>query len=166
MLQTGRGKLRMGAVLSNHDILNAEKAGRIKITPFNAERVQNNSYKLSLSETVVFAPNEFKNIWTLEKVKLPNDLVGLLTARSVWARKGLFFCASIGIDAGFSGHLVIELLNVSDSHITVPKGEPFVHLWFMETTSECTPYTGPFQGQKPGEDVIRDDSQEVLTPKT
>jgi len=150
-------------VLSNHDILKAVKGGKVKITPFNSGRIQNNSYKLSLSDTVVFAPKEFRNVWTLENVTLPNDLVGLLTARSIWARRGLFFCASIGVDAGFSGHLVIELLNVSDSHITVPAGEPFVHIWFIETTSECTPYSGSFQGQQPGEEVVRDDAQEVLT---
>lgn len=152
----------MSAVLSNHDILKAVDEGRVGIDPFSAKRIQNNSYKLSLSETVVFAPGDFKNVWTLEKVSLPNNLAGLLTARSVWARKGLFFCASIGVDAGFSGNLVVELFNVSDSHITVPKGEPFVHLWLLKTSSECTPYSGIFQGQVPGESIVREEGQKAL----
>lgn len=136
--------------LSDSDIQAHLASGRIRIKPFNLANLQNNSYLLTAKDKTLIIPLEHANIWTQESVELSNDLVGLLTARSSIARQGLFFATSIGVDAGFKGNLVIEVFNMSSRDLIINSGDKIVHIWFAQTTGNCSPYRGKYYGQKPG----------------
>jgi deoxycytidine triphosphate deaminase len=135
--------------LSDKTILGCIQDGTIKIEPFKLGNVQNNSYLLESAEAIDIYPLENKNIWTMEKITLPNNMIGLLTARSSIARKGLFFATSIGVDAGFSGNLIIEFFNIGKKVYRLKQFDKIVHILFAQTTTECTPYKGIYQGQDP-----------------
>lgn len=134
------------------DIATLIRTGVVKIKPFALGRIQNNSYLLTSSETKTIEPGEHVNIWTAERIELPNNIVGLLTARSSISRQGLFFATSIGVDAGFKGHLVIEffLIPKATKPYCLKKGDKIVHIWLAPTSCLCTPYKGKYQNQEPG----------------
>jgi deoxycytidine triphosphate deaminase len=135
---------------SDQDIRWAVIKGKVKIDPFTPANLQNNSYLLTANEDHRIRRLEHSNIWTRERIELPNNIVGLLTARSSIARQGLFFATSIGVDAGFKGNLVVEMFNVADDTLFIHKGDKIVHLWLARTKTSCSPYSGAYQNQRPG----------------
>ncbi|MEW5760460.1 MAG: hypothetical protein AB1779_06825 [Candidatus Thermoplasmatota archaeon] len=139
------------SVYSGLNIKKLVKNKKIKIEPYNEELVQNNSYQLTLLESLKMKKFEFKCVWTKEKITLPNDIVGLMTAKSKLARLGLFFPNSMGCDAGFSGNLVVELFYLGEEEIKLNAGEPILHLWLLKTIGKCKPYRGIYYNQKPGD---------------
>ena len=136
--------------LSGRDIEQLLKNGKLGITPFNKANLGPNSYMLSADSELKIPRLEQRNIWTIERVKIPTTHAALLTARSSIARRGLFFATSIGVDSGFDGNLVIEFFNVSKKDFVIKKGELMVHLWMAELSSRAKPYSGKYQGQQPG----------------
>jgi dCTP deaminase len=57
---------------------------------------------------------------TLERVKLPDDLVARLEGKSSLGRLGLLIHSTAGfIDPGFDGHVTLELSNVANLPITI-----------------------------------------------
>lgn len=141
--------------LSDKDILKYVGLRKITIEPFNINNLQNNSYLLTSDETVEIKHLQHVNVWTKERVCLPNDIIGLLTARSSISRQGLFFATSIGVDAGFKGNLVIEFFNMSPNTFKLTRGDKMVHILFAQTTGPCKPYMGKYVNQKPGS-LLRD----------
>jgi dCTP deaminase len=82
-------------------------------------------------------PHEYVIVSTLEKVKLPNDLMAVLHPRSSVNRRGLSVDLTGMIDAGYQGNLIIPLRNNTDSQvIRVYPGERFCQIVFHELTSE------------------------------
>ena len=60
---------------------------------------------------------------TLERVRLPDDLVARLEGKSSLGRLGLLIHSTAGfVDAGFEGNLTLELSNVANLPITIYTG--------------------------------------------
>lgn len=73
--------------------------------------------KIPFDQKLVLHPYDFMTAPLFEMVKLPNYLVGRLDGRSSLARLGIIVHATAGgIDPGYSGKLVCELVNLG----TVP----------------------------------------------
>ena len=69
-------------------------------------------------EPFVLHPGEFVLGSTLEVCSLPDDLAGRLEGKSSLGRLGLLTHSTAGfIDPGFSGHITLELSNLSLIHI-------------------------------------------------
>src|SRR5262245_59456551 len=65
-------------------------------------------------------PGEFVLGSTRERVKLPADLVARLEGKSSLGRLGLLIHSTAGfVDAGWNGHLTLELSNVANLPITL-----------------------------------------------
>ena len=59
-------------------------------------------------------PGEFVLGCTLERIGVPDDLVGRIEGKSSLGRLGLLIHSTAGfIDAGFDGHITLELTNVA-----------------------------------------------------
>ena len=59
-------------------------------------------------------PGEFVLGSTAERIKLPDDLVGRLEGKSSLGRLGLLIHSTAGfIDAGWDGHITLELSNIA-----------------------------------------------------
>ena len=103
-------------------------------------------YYCNESDTIALEPGNVYLLHTIEKVCLPNDIVGLVTLRSTFARLGLVMPPTV-VDPGFCGQLTLELYNASRSTIMVRRGQRLVQLVLMITTSPSEPYSGRYQHQ-------------------
>ncbi len=64
------------------------------------------------TETFRLNPGQFVLAQTLERVCIPNDLVGLVEGRSSWARIGItIHVTAPKIDPGFDGFITLEMAN-------------------------------------------------------
>ena len=88
--------------------------------------------EVSDTDPFILHPGEFVLGQTLERVKLPNDVVGRLEGKSSLGRLGLLIHSTAGfVDAGFEGNLTLELSNVANLPITIYHGMPIGQISFM-----------------------------------
>jgi dCTP deaminase len=108
--------------------------------------------KVKTDEPFILHPGEFVLGSTLERVSLPDDLVGRIEGKSSLGRLGLLIHSTAGfIDAGWTGHLTLELSNVANLPITIYPGMKIGQLCLFEMTSPAErPYgeRGKYQGQR------------------
>src|SRR6186713_3346664 len=83
-------------------------------------------------EPFILHPGEFVLGQTLERVRLPDDMVARLEGKSSLGRLGLLIHSTAGfVDAGFEGNLTLELSNVANLPITIYHGMPIGQISFM-----------------------------------
>jgi dCTP deaminase len=104
------------------------------------------------SEPFILHPGEFVLGSTLETVSLPDDIVGRIEGKSSLGRLGLLIHSTAGfVDAGWSGHLTLELSNVANLPITIYPGMKIGQLCLFRMSSPAEkPYgqRGKYQGQR------------------
>lgn len=82
-------------------------------------------------------PGEFIGISTLERVKIPEGIMGVLYPRSSINRRGLSVDLSGIIDAGFEGNLLVPVRNNTTSQvIQIFPGERFCQIVFEDLVSK------------------------------
>ena len=87
---------------------------------------------------------------SVEYFCMPRVLKGQVTGKSTYARMGLFVNTTF-IDAGWEGHLTIELVNLSDDQIALRAGEGICQVEFYEVAAPEISYAdkkGKYQGSK------------------
>jgi dCTP deaminase len=101
-------------------------------------------------EPFILHPGEFVLGSTLERVKLPDDLVARLEGKSSLGRLGLLIHSTAGfIDPGWDGHVTLELSNVANLPITIYHAMKIGQLSFMQLTEPAsTPYGSAALGSK------------------
>jgi len=103
-------------------------------------------------EPFILHPGEFVLGSTFEKVTLGSSIVARLEGKSSLGRLGLLIHSTAGfVDAGWSGHLTLELSNVANLPITIYPGMKIGQLCVFQMTSPAErPYgkTGKYQGQR------------------
>lgn len=75
--------------------------------------------------TLVLAP-------TFEWIGLPNNLQGVVTARSCWAREGLNIATATFIGPGYRGIITLELANLGQIPIALYPGLRVAQMAFIE----------------------------------
>ncbi len=95
-------------------------------------------------------PGEFVLGSTLERVGLPVDLVARLEGKSSLGRLGLLIHSTAGfVDAGWDGHLTLELSNVANLPITLYPGMKIGQISFLRmSTPADVPYGSAEIGSK------------------
>lgn len=106
--------------------------------------------EVSGDEPFVLHPGEFVLGQTLERVKLPTDLVARLEGKSSLGRLGLVIHSTAGfVDPGFEGNLTLELSNLANLPITLYEGMPIGQISFMRMDGPVeNPYGGDAAGSK------------------
>jgi dCTP deaminase len=101
-------------------------------------------------DALILHPGEFVLGSTLERVALPNDLVARLEGKSSLGRLGLLIHSTAGfVDAGWDGHLTLELSNVANLPITLYPGMKIGQISFLRmTTPADRPYGSSQIGSK------------------
>jgi dCTP deaminase len=101
-------------------------------------------------EPFMLHPGEFVLGATYERVKLGNDVVARLEGKSSLGRLGLLIHSTAGfIDAGFEGHITLELSNVATLPIAIYPGMKIGQVSFYRMTTEADrPYGSPTLGSK------------------
>ena len=102
------------------------------------------------SEPFILHPGEFVLGSTLERIRLPDDLVARLEGKSSLGRLGLLIHSTAGfIDPGWDGHVTLELSNVANLPITIYHGMKIGQLSFVQLTEPAeSPYGAALLGSK------------------
>ena len=98
----------------------------------------------------ILHPGEFVLGSTLERVALPDDLVARLEGKSSLGRLGLLIHSTAGfVDAGWDGHLTLELSNVATLPIALYPGMKIGQISFLKMTTPAeNPYGSKATGSK------------------
>jgi dCTP deaminase len=98
----------------------------------------------------ILHPGEFVLGSTLERVRLPDDLVARLEGKSSLGRLGLLTHSTAGwIDPGFSGHVTLELSNVATLPIKLWPGMKIGQLCLFRCSSPAEhPYGSQVYGSR------------------
>ena len=101
-------------------------------------------------EPFILHPSEFVLGVVAERIGRPDDIVATLDGKSSLGRLGLVVHQTAGVvDAGFEGHITLELANMANLPITVYPGMPIAQLSFMTlTTPADRPYGSGSLGSK------------------
>jgi len=102
----------------------------------------------SVSEPFVLHPGEFALGTTLEKISLPDNILGRLEGKSTLGRIGLLIHSTAGyVDPGWIGNLTLELSNVANLPILLTPGMKIGQIAFEQlTTPVDRPYGHPELG--------------------
>ena len=96
-----------------------------------------------LGEKIILHPNQFILGETLEWVRMPADLAGLLTAKSSQARDGLQVESANLIHPRFSGTITLELKNNGEIPITLYPGLTYSQLSFLSCSDDISDIHSP-----------------------
>ncbi|HLG00900.1 MAG TPA: dCTP deaminase [Acidimicrobiia bacterium] len=103
----------------------------------------------------ILHPGEFVLGSTFERVRLADDLVARLEGKSSLGRLGLLIHSTAGfVDAGWDGHLTLELSNVANLPIALYPGMKIGQISFLEMTTAAehsygsTERGSKYQGQR------------------
>jgi dCTP deaminase len=142
-------------------IKQAQRRGKINITPFDELRIQPNSIDLTLDDEILVLDrecNEFEKVKlsdydyrnlvmgefvlasTIERLSLGNGVCAQVDGKSSYGRKGLTIHQTAGfIDAGFSGNITLEMYTVGQP-IRLEAGMPICQLVFWDAYPSDKPY--------------------------
>ncbi len=106
--------------------------------------------RASVEEPFVLHPGEFALGTTVERIALPNDIVGRLEGKSSLGRLGLLIHSTAGyVDPGWDGRLTLELSNVANLPILLSPGMKIGQISFSQMTTQVDrPYGHPELGSK------------------
>lgn len=134
--------LRLGTVFYLPKIWKLTENGREVLTVDVTESAGDNFEKIELTPGQYFdlAPGESIIASTLEKITLNQpDIMGVLYPRSSINRRGLSVDLTGIVDAHYSGHLMIPILNKTTNQvIRVYPGERICQLVFHRLTDDLT----------------------------
>jgi len=101
-------------------------------------------------EPFMLHPGEFVLGSTLERIAIPDDLVGRVEGKSSLGRLGLLIHSTAGfIDPGWNGHVTLELSNVANLPITIYHGMKIGQLSFVQLSEPASaPYGSDGLGSK------------------
>src|SRR6476619_6670264 len=106
---------------------------------------------VSMEDDVPFIlhPGEFVLAVTLERVEIPDDIVGRLDGKSSLGRLGLIVHSTAGfVDPGFQGRLTLELTNVANLPVTLYYAMPVSQISFTRLTTPAEQPYGASKGSK------------------
>ena len=120
------------------------------IDPARAQEGLTEQVTASVEEPFVLHPGEFVLGTTVERIGLPDDIVGRLEGKSSLGRLGLLIHSTAGyVDPGWDGRLTLELSNVANLPIVLTPGMKIGQISFSEmTTPVDRPYGHPELGSK------------------
>jgi dCTP deaminase len=108
-------------------------------------------------------PAEHILVSTLETIKVPNDLMGILYPRSSTNRKGLSLDLTGIIDAGYEGGLTLPIRNNTRSQIVrLYPGERVAQVVFENLTAPVAPYRSKYYKRDIVEGVGREKKTEAV----
>lgn len=95
-------------------------------------------------------PGEFIMLSTIERFRMPDNLMAVVHDKSTWARRGLAVQNTV-IEPGWEGYLTLEVTNHSRDIVTIEPGWPIAQIVFHQLAGPVkTPYAGKYQDQPMG----------------
>jgi dCTP deaminase len=97
----------------------------------------------------IIPPNSFALARSLEYIKMPRWVTGVMTTRSTYARCGLISPCTV-LEAGWEGHITIEISNTTPLPGKIYSNEGIAQILFCAHTAPDVSYAdrkGKYQGQ-------------------
>jgi len=134
------------------------------IRPFDANRVQQGAYELSLSREVLttpphspkfspivedvlmIEPGQFGLLFTEEVVHIPANVIAFISIKASVKFGGLVNISGFHVDPGYQGRLKFSVYNAGTETIPLKIGQPAFLIWFSDLdTATNDPYGKPHQ---------------------
>ena len=99
---------------------------------------------------VLIPPNSFALAYSVEKFKIPDDVMCVVVGKSTYARCGII-CNVTPLEPGWEGHVTLEISNTTPLPAKVYSGEGLCQVLFYKSDTPCeTPYgaSGKYQAQE------------------
>ena len=93
-------------------------------------RQKHERYELTFHMKLLLHPGALALVPTLEWVKLPRNVMGMVTARSTWAREGLSIATATLVEPGYEGIVTLELANLGQVPIALYPGLELAQIAF------------------------------------
>lgn len=129
----------------------------VKVTEINPKKMtEDNFYQPTVlvdedgGEYVLIPPHSYLQAPTVEYFDIPRDIMVVVLGKSTYARSGVV-CNVTPIEPGFKGTVVIELANVTSSHVRCYLNEGVAQFLFFQGNEPCglsyADKGGKYQGQ-------------------
>jgi deoxycytidine triphosphate deaminase len=130
--------LRLGAEFHHTDSPRGEKTD---VRDLQVSRLEEKK-----SEHIVLPPNQVVVVSCLEKVCLPEDMVGHLSLKQDILLQGLIMASQSQIDAGYRGWIYPLLYNLTDGEVTLQLDRSVIRLELVRLPQPSQrPYDGDYQ---------------------
>lgn len=93
-------------------------------------------YEIPFKTKFLIHPGSLALVPAFEWLKLPNDLLGSVTARSTWAREGLSIATATLIEPGYRGLITLELANMGQIPMALYPGLRIAQITFMSVAGD------------------------------
>ncbi len=151
--QDGEGKVSYGLSSYGYDIRVADQY-KIFTNALNSEVDPKNFNKQSFvdyqGETCIVPPNSFALAHTIERFKIPKNVLGICLGKSTYARCGIIVNVT-PLEPGWEGILTIEISNTTPLPAKIYSNEGIAQILFFESDEACeTSYAdrkGKYQDQ-------------------
>jgi len=101
-------------------------------------------------EYQIMYPGAFLLASTIERFRMPKNLVGFVHDKSTWARRGIAVQNTV-IEPGWEGYLTLELTNHGSKGIRIDRGVGIAQVVFHKLDEDTNqPYEGKYQTQSRG----------------
>ena len=101
-------------------------------------------FDIPFGKSFLLHPGSLVLVPTLEWVRIPDDLQGIVTARSSWAREGLNIATATIINPSYRGIVTLELANFGEIPIKLSPGLRLAQLALYELDIGEQKFAGPF----------------------
>jgi len=113
-------------------IQSLRESGAISIEPYDKDAFKKASYTLHTGIELILAPGEWRTVTTEETVTLDESVCAMLFTRGSVAQMGIdALLTDCFIEPGFSGKLVLSMINHSKQTHTIPAGARMVKIVFF-----------------------------------
>jgi dCTP deaminase len=101
-------------------------------------------FEIPFHTRILLHPGSLALVPSFEWLKLPDDLLGTVTARSTWAREGLSIATANLIEPRYQGIITLELANLGQIPLALYPGQRIAQITFI-TVDGDTKRPGPSQ---------------------
>lgn len=102
-------------------------------------------FKKGTPQKFPLKPHTYYLMKTLEKVNLPQNILGWFTPRSTLYRSGIYIFGG-QIAPGYQGQLTMGLYNFRDQKFLLEMGARVLHIMFFKVKGRTRRYKGQWQG--------------------
>ena len=111
--------------VERQDVTNAKEVREVEHRLYERARLRYQS-------KFMLHPNQLILGVTFEYISLPEDVFAIIMSRSSWGRLGLVVATAAAVQPGYRGCLTLELVNLSESPISLYPGLPVGQLVFFD----------------------------------
>jgi dCTP deaminase len=137
--QDGQGKISYGLSSYGYDIRVADEYKiftNVYGTVIDPKAFDSKAFVDHKGDTCVIPPNSFALARTVERFKIPRNVLAFCMGKSTYARCGLIVNVT-PLEPTWEGYLTLEISNTTPLPAKVYSGEGIAQLLFLEGTEVC-----------------------------